>query len=82
VITAARAGQVGAVDNRLLARAAKLAGAPRAPAAGVEVHVRIGETVRVGQPLFTLHAQAPGELDYAQRFVASRPPIFAISEAA
>jgi thymidine phosphorylase len=82
VITAARAGQVGAVDNRLLARAAKLAGAPRAPAAGVEVHARIGETVRVGQPLFTLHAQAPGELDYAQRFVASRPPIFAISEAA
>ncbi len=82
LLSLVESGQVRAVDNRVLARAAKLAGAPRAPAAGVEVHVRLGEAVRVGQPLFTLHAQAPGELDYAQRFVASRPPIFAISESA
>jgi thymidine phosphorylase len=80
-VTAATGGQVVAVDNRMLARAAKLAGAPRMPAAGVEVHARIGDRVHVGQPLYTLHAQARGELDYARRYVDARPPIFQLSEA-
>lgn len=80
VVEAPSAGRVTAVDNRVLSRAAKLAGAPKAPAAGVDVHVRLGDTVQPGQPLFTLHAQAPGELAYAQQYVNSRPPIFQISE--
>lgn len=79
-VEAPAAGRVTAVDNRVLSRAAKLAGAPMAAAAGVEVHVRLGETVRRGQPLFTLHAQAPGELAYALQYVASRPAIFQLAE--
>ena len=81
VVEAPSAGRVTSVDNRVLSRAAKLAGAPRAAAAGVDVHVRLGDIVAVGQPLFTLHAQAPGELAYARQYVAGRPPIFQISEA-
>lgn len=73
-------GRVSRIDNRLLARAAKLAGAPTAAAAGIDVHARLGDQVEAGQPLFTLHAQAPGELAYALQFVRSRPPIFQISE--
>ncbi|MBI5716357.1 MAG: thymidine phosphorylase family protein [Burkholderiales bacterium] len=80
IVEAPSPGRVTAVDNRVLSRAAKLAGAPKAPAAGVEVHVRLGETVRRGQPLFTLHAQAPGELAYALQYVASRPAVFRLSE--
>ena len=82
VVTAQAPGVIAAIDNRVLARAAKLAGAPVAPAAGIEVHARLGEQVDRGQPLFTLHAQAPGELAYALQFVGSRPPIFRISEGA
>src|SRR5690606_24167745 len=55
-IIATRSGRVDAIDNRRLARAAKLAGAPRAPAAGLALHAPIGRHVSVGQPLFTLHA--------------------------
>lgn len=80
VVEAPSAGRVTSIDNRVLSRAAKLAGAPRAQAAGVEVHVRLGDIVRAGQPLFTLHAQAPGELAYARQYVNARPPIFQISE--
>lgn len=80
VVEAPSAGHVAAVDNRVLSRAAKLAGAPKAPAAGVDVHVRLGDIVRASQPLFTLHAQAPGELAYALQYVASRPAIFQLSE--
>jgi len=47
---------------------------------GIDVHARLGDQVEAGQPLFTLHAQAPGELAYALQFVRSRPPIFQISE--
>jgi thymidine phosphorylase len=81
VVIAARAGVVDNIDNRVLSRAAKLAGAPKAPAAGIDVHVHLGDAVSVGQPLFTLHAQAPGELAYALGFVNGRPPIFRIGVA-
>ncbi len=65
VIAAAAAGRVAAIDNRRIARVAKLAGAPKAPAAGVDLHVRLGERVEKGQKLATLHADSPGQLDYA-----------------
>lgn len=70
-VPAAHSGRVRGIDNRLLARAAKLAGAPGAPAAGISLHVRLGDTVERGTPLFTLHAEAPGELAYAQQYLAT-----------
>jgi thymidine phosphorylase len=80
VVEAPAAGRVAAVDNRVLARAAKLAGAPMAPASGVVVQARLGEQVERGQALFTLHAQAAGELAYALEFIRSRPPIFRLEQ--
>ena len=64
-VVAPHDGRIGAIDNRRLARAAKLAGAPQDPAAGAVIDVRLGDNVAKGQPLFTLHAQSPGELAYA-----------------
>jgi thymidine phosphorylase len=48
---------------------AKLAGAPADPAAGIDLHVRLGQSVERGQPLFTLHAESPGELAYAREYL-------------
>jgi thymidine phosphorylase len=73
-------GRVRAVDNRLLSRAAKLAGAPHATAAGAAIHVRIGDGVRAGEPLFTLHADSRGEIAYALEFVDRHPDIVAIEQ--
>ena len=42
-------GRVSRIDNRLLARAAKLAGAPTAAAAGIDVHARLGDQVELGR---------------------------------
>lgn len=69
-VESASDGVLIAIDNRRLALAAKLAGAPAAKSAGMEVHVRLGELVAAGQPLFTLHAESPGELAYALAYVA------------
>ncbi len=70
-----RAGRVTALDNRRLARVAKLTGAPYAPSAGMVLHKRIGDRVERGEALFTLHAEAPGELAYALDYVKRQPPL-------
>lgn len=64
-VVALRDGYVISIDNRILSRLAKLAGAPAAPAAGMLLAVRVGQWVHRGDVLFTLHAEAPGELAYA-----------------
>jgi thymidine phosphorylase len=81
-VSTPRAGRVVRIDNRRLARAAKLAGAPNDPAAGLELHVRLGDRVDTGAPLFTLHAESPGELAYALTFVEARPDIVRVEDGA
>ena len=71
-VPALHSGSVIAIDNRRLARIAKLAGAPKAVCAGIDLHVRLGEVVERGQPLFTLHAATPGELAYALEYATSQ----------
>lgn len=70
---ATSAGRVAAIDNRVLARIAKLAGAPAAKEAGIELHTPLGSPVDAGQPVYTIHAGAQGELAYALDFVRSHP---------
>ena len=77
-VRAKNGGTVTAIDNRRLSLAAKLAGAPLARTAGIDLHVKLGMPVEAGQPLFTLHAEAPGELDYALRYLASQTGIVAV----
>ena len=74
-ITADRAGRVARIDNRLLARAAKLAGAPHDRTAGLWLGAHVGDRIARGQPLFVLHAESQGELDYALDFVQRHPGI-------
>lgn len=72
------AGIVTAIDNRKLSRVAKLSGAPRAQSAGVEFHAPIGFKVEVGQPLYTVHAETHGELDYALEYIRGNPGIISV----
>ena len=80
VITALHRGKVVAVDNRRLASVAKLAGAPKAAAAGLVFHTPIGTQVDVGQPYLTIHAESPGELAYARAFAEAQENLISIQE--
>jgi thymidine phosphorylase len=71
-------GECVAVDNRRIAQVAKLAGAPQSRSAGIDLHVRLGQRVDRGAPLYTVHAEAPGELDYALTFVNRHPDILRV----
>jgi len=79
-LVAERSGRVHAIDNRRIARLAKLAGAPDDKAAGVDLHVAVGDPVASGQPLCTVHSEAPGELAYAFDYAAANRDIVAIRE--
>ncbi|MCW5660035.1 MAG: thymidine phosphorylase family protein [Burkholderiaceae bacterium] len=74
-VLAERSGHVSAINSRRLARVAKLAGAPGAPTAGLVLHVRLGDRVERGMPLFTLHARAAGEMAYARGYLATHPVV-------
>ena len=78
-LTAAQAGIVANIDNRQLSKLAKLAGAPRDPAAGVELHAHLGEQIEKGSPLITVHADTKGELQYALNYDALHPGIIEIA---
>jgi thymidine phosphorylase len=78
-ICASHAGRIVAVDNRRLARVAKLAGAPDDKAAGVELHVSLGEEIERGHPLYTIHAETPGELEYALEYALANPDIYIVT---
>jgi thymidine phosphorylase len=79
-LLADRTGQVAEIDNRRIAKLAKLAGAPDAKAAGIELHVKLGGAVSAGQPVCTLHAEAAGELAYALQYASANPDIVRIEE--
>ena len=78
VIRATHSGTLRSIDNRQLAKLAKLAGAPAAKAAGVELHCRLGEAIKDNAALCTVHAESGGELDYALQFYADGAAVFGI----
>lgn len=70
------AGTVVSIDNRRIARTAKLAGAPGRQTAGLNLLVRPGDHLEAGAPLYEIHAETPGELAWARDYVRSgSPPI-------
>jgi thymidine phosphorylase len=79
-ICARHTGRVVAIDNRCLARVAKLAGAPKAAAAGVSFHAPLGTCVAPGQPLLSIHAQSRGELAYALQFAEAQLNLISLQE--
>jgi len=80
VITAKTAGMVNSIDNRLIARVAKFAGAPDSPAAGVDLHTPLGVFVEKDQPLFTIYATSKGELANALHYYDSHPEVIELGE--
>jgi thymidine phosphorylase len=77
-IKAESAGRIAAVDNRRLARLAKLAGAPMDVSAGLRLHANAGSLVRRHDPLFTLYSESPGERDYALAYYQGNLDMFRI----
>ncbi|MCW5652230.1 thymidine phosphorylase family protein [Hydrogenophaga sp.] len=61
------AGVVTGIDNLQIAQVARLAGAPKVPGAGVDLQVRLGETVAAGGVLYRVHANYPADMAFARQ---------------
>lgn len=77
-MTAPRAGRVVHINNRKLSRLAKLAGAPEAKAAGVYMHVSLGQEIEKGTVMLDIHAESSGELAYALEYARRSPDIIEV----
>jgi thymidine phosphorylase len=74
-IGAPAGGRVVGFDHLRIARAARHAGAPASPGAGLDLLVRLGDTVTAGQPLYRLHAETPGEFELARHWCEADPGV-------
>lgn len=75
-----QSGRVTRIDNRKLAKLAKLAGAPDSKTAGVELYAKVGDPVELGSPLCAVHAETGGELEYALEFAATHTDIIEVGQ--
>lgn len=66
------------IDNRKIAKLAKLSGAPEYKASGIQLNVHVGDTIKKGQLLFTIFAEAKGELKYALNYLNAHTDIITI----
>lgn len=78
-ITATASGHIASINNRKIAKLAKLAGAPDVKAAGLQIHVKLGTEVKAGAPIITVHADTTGELAYALDYAQLHSDIVEIS---
>ncbi|MCG9733662.1 thymidine phosphorylase family protein [Pseudoalteromonas shioyasakiensis] len=75
---ASTSGVLEAIDNRKLARLAKLAGAPFSLNSGLRLHTNVGNQVVDGEPLFTLFSDSQGEMSYALDYYLNNLDMFKI----
>lgn len=71
-VLAQRDGYVASIDNFMLARIARLAGAPMDKGAGVYLLKKIGDPVKSGEALYRIYAQFPSDMQFALKSSETR----------
>jgi thymidine phosphorylase len=63
-------GSVASIDCHLIARIARLAGAPMDKGAGIDLLCKVGDAIGSGEPLYRIHAKSQTGLDFARELAA------------
>ena len=78
-IKAEKSGVLTRIDNRKIAKLAKLSGAPHSKSAGILLNTHLGEKIEENQVLYTLFAESKGELNYALEYENNHNNILTIT---
>ena len=78
-IIAEKSGMLNRIDNRKIAKLAKLSGAPQSKSAGILLNAHLGEQVEENQLLYTIYAESQGELNYAMEYKNNHKDIMTIN---
>lgn len=65
-VTSNKSGIVKDIDNKVIARIARTAGAPEDIHSGVYIYKHIGDKIKKGEKLFTVYANSSTKLSYAK----------------
>jgi len=68
-------GQIFHIDNKVISKIARLAGAPFDKGAGIYLHCLRGDSIRKGNNLFTIHAESEPKLGFAIKALENLEPI-------
>lgn len=71
-------GVIKSINNRKLAKIAKLAGAPLSSSAGIQYWAPLGKEVKKGDLLFSIYSGAIGELEYAKEYMINSNGVISI----
>ncbi|QHI36593.1 Pyrimidine-nucleoside phosphorylase [Kordia antarctica] len=77
-IKAEKPGVLDRIDNRKIAKLAKLSGAPQSKSAGISLNVHLNDKIEKDQLLYTLYAESKGELNYAMEYKNNHNDIITI----
>jgi len=73
-VTADVGGSIFHIDNKVISKLARIAGAPRDKGAGVLLHRIRGDRVEVGDKLLTLYAESETKLEFALKALKDLEP--------
>ena len=74
-VVAERAGKVRSIDSKILSKIARAAGAPKDHGAGMYLHAVVGDTVSVGDKLYTIYSSSEHKLDDAVLLAEQASPM-------
>lgn len=70
-VKSSKSGKITEIDNEIIAKIARIAGAPDDKGAGLYLSKKINVRVRKGQLLYTIYAESQFKLDRAKEFTAA-----------
>lgn len=66
-VKAQKGGRIASVNNQALTELARILGAPVDKIAGLDLHHRVNDFIKKGEPLFTIYVAAADRLDLAKK---------------
>jgi thymidine phosphorylase len=70
-----KSGKILHIDNAIISKIARAAGAPIEKAAGLDLYKHVGDTVVRGEKLFTIYSESKFKLEYADEIAKKKTPI-------
>ncbi|MBA7607969.1 putative thymidine phosphorylase [subsurface metagenome] len=74
-IRAKKSGKIIGIDNKKINSLARQAGCPLDKFAGIYLHVYVGDRIKKGDTIITIHAEALPRLNHAVRYYKKIKPI-------
>ncbi|MFH1095562.1 MAG: AMP phosphorylase [Candidatus Micrarchaeota archaeon] len=74
-VIAERSGRISHLDNKMLSRVARAAGAPAIKGAGIYLHCEKGDLIKAGNPIMDIYSESETKLDMAIEVLKGYEPV-------